>query len=215
MASSAGIAALPNPIRLASDGSDLSGIVSISAGHTFALALASSGKVYVWGENSYGQMAQNVQYGNYLQAVAVKDTSTSADLTGIVSISAGGNHGLALDSNGSVFSWGYSQHGELGDGANHPLVNQSLKPGAVVSEAGTGQLAGMVGVATGYSHSLALAPDGTIRIWGSGFRGNLGQGEAAGFPDSFVPLTVKNESGSAALSLGPLKVTRDSYRRYR
>lgn len=209
------VQALPRMIQRASDGSDLTGMVSLSAGYNFALALSPSGSVYAWGSNSWGQLGQGVQYGTYLQAVTVKDPAGTAELSGIASVSAGGNHGLALDNEGKVFSWGYSQDGELGDGANHPRVNQGLLPAAVVGTDGTGQLAGITGVASGFGHSLALADDGRLLIWGTGFRGNLGQGEAANHPDSFVPLAVKAASGTAQLSLAPLTVTRGSYRRYR
>ena len=118
-------------------------------------------------------------------------------------VAAGGNHALALDSAGQVYSWGYSQDGELGDGASHPRLNASALPAAVVGPTGLGQLNGVVALAAGYSHSMAFAGDGSLLIWGSGFRGDLGQGGIVQ-NNAYVPLTVLNEAGSASLSLGPM-----------
>ncbi|HJV70301.1 hypothetical protein [Ideonella sp.] len=205
---------LPRFITRALDGSPLSGMVSLSAGYNFAMALAADGKVYAWGANPFGQIGQGVQQGTYRQAVIVKDSAGSGELSNIASISAGGNHALALDADGNAFTWGYSQNGQLGDGANHPRVNQGLLPAPVVSENGTGQLSNMVGLASGFGHSLALTSDGNVLVWGSGLRGNLGQGEST-FADSFIPIAVKGPDGSGELSLAPLAVSRTSYRRYR
>jgi len=185
------------------DGSPITGIVSISAGYNFGLSLTSTGQVYAWGENNYGQSGQNTQNIISKRALLVKGVGGTGLLGNIKMVAAGGNHGLALDNDNKVFSWGYSQNGQLGDGANHPLVNQSLLPGPVVAESGVGQLTGMVTIAAGYSHSLALAGDGSLTIWGDGFRGNLGQG---GTSDAltYVPIKVKNAAGTGALSLSPL-----------
>lgn len=74
-----------------------------------------------------------------------------------------------------------------------------------VSPSGTSQLGGVVSRAAGYEHSLALEKDGSLWIWGSGFRGNLGQGGTAG-SITCVPLAVKNETGAGLTSLAPLDV---------
>lgn len=128
-----------------------------------------------------------------------------AAFSNIVMAAAGGNHALALDSTGKVWSWGYSQNGELGDGAAHPRVNSSALPDAVVSPSGTSQLGGVVSLAAGYEHSLALGNDSSLWIWGSGFRGNLGQGGTAG-SNAYVLLAVKNETGAGLTSLASLDV---------
>lgn len=184
-------------------GQPLGGIVAISAGYNFGLALSASGQLYAWGNNSWGQLGQGTSNGFIAAAVAVKAPGGAAPLGNIVMAAAGGNHALALDSTGKVWSWGYSQNGELGDGASHPRVNSSALPDAVVSAAGTLQLSNVVSIAAGYSHSLALGDDGRVWIWGSGFRGNLGQG-GTGSSNTYVPLAVGNEAGTGPLSLAPL-----------
>ena len=39
-----------------------------------------------------------------------------SNLTDVVAIAAGGNHSLALKSDGTVWAWGYNGSGQLGDG---------------------------------------------------------------------------------------------------
>ncbi len=193
----------------------ISDITSISAGFIHGLALTSTGQIYAWGHNAWGELGQNDDKINGRPgeptAVFVKAPGSEVVAwSGVKMVAAGGSHSLALDGSGKVFSWGYSQRGELADGANHPRVNSSASPAPAVNAAGIGQLSDIVSLGVGYSHSLALSSDGSLLVWGyDGGVGNLGQGTtpvvAKDFGAlSYVPLTVKNESGTAALVLGPI-----------
>ena len=201
--SATGLTAAPGYVVDASTGQPLTGVVALSAGYDFGMALNTGSQVFAWGNNAYGQVGQGVLNSEYHSAVLVHAGNGTGLLSGITMVAAGGNHALALDSAGQVYSWGYSQDGELGDGASHPRLNASALPAAVVGPTGLGQLNGVVALAAGYSHSMAFAGDGSLLIWGSGFRGDLGQGGIVQ-NNSYVPLTVLNEAGSASLSLGPL-----------
>ena len=194
---------LPATVQLASDGSDLHNIVAISAGATFALALTSDGHVYAWGDNSHGQLGQIQVAANFPRAVPVKNVAGTDNLTGIKMVSAGGAHALALDTTGKVYGWGLAANGQIGDGTGNPAGVQAWLPQAVVGVGSTGQLSGIASLAAGDMHSVALATDGSVLIWGDGRTGNLGQG--AGSPAlSRVPLTVLNAAGTAKLTISPL-----------
>jgi alpha-tubulin suppressor-like RCC1 family protein len=194
---------LPATVKLASDGSDLNNVAAISAGYNFGIALTRDGRVYAWGDNSDGQLGQNATGGTFAGAVLVKDMTGSNVLSGIVTISAGGRHALALDAKGQVLSWGLSSSGQLGDGANRPIRGASAKPIAVVGPTSTFRLGDIASIAGGFDHSLALAKDGTVYAWGAGLSGNLGQGGTAS-PDIAYPVPVKNTASTGNLSLGPL-----------
>jgi hypothetical protein len=73
-----------------------------------------------------------------------------ANLTGIVAISAGAYHSLAVKSDGSVVSWG------LDDGG------QSTIPDGLTN---------VVKVAGGYAFSAALKTDGSVVVWGDNAKG--------------------------------------------
>ncbi|NRF66051.1 hypothetical protein HLB44_03510 [Aquincola sp. S2] len=181
----------------------LEGVVAVSAGYLHGMALTSSGQVYSWGRNSWGALGLGNDRSNQSAAAKVHSPTDEWAWVGLNAVAAGGNFSLALDAAGKVFSWGYAQNGELGDGVNHPRVNESGLPAAVVNAAGFGQLSDIVAIAGGYEHGLALAADGRLLAWGSGSSGRLGQG-GSNTALSYVPLVVKNEAGTAPLNLGPV-----------
>jgi alpha-tubulin suppressor-like RCC1 family protein len=97
--------------------STLTNVTAISAGGSHSLALKSDGTVWAWGYNMYGQLGNGSSgsMANQSSAVQVKINSMT-NLTSITAISAGGNHSLALKSDGSVWAWGFNGNGRLGDG---------------------------------------------------------------------------------------------------
>jgi alpha-tubulin suppressor-like RCC1 family protein len=205
-------AAVPGYVIEKATGQPITNIVSISAGWLHGLALTTQGQIYAWGHNENGTLGQaddaiNNRPGEPA-ALLVKAPGSSTAWTGVKMVAAGGTHSLAMDALGNVFSWGYSQNGELGDGANHPRVNDSARAEPVVNAAGIGQLSDITAIASGYDYSLALTKDGSLLIWGrDGTSGTLGQGAPVtgkGCTCSYVPITVKSETGSAILNLGPI-----------
>lgn len=204
----------PSYVTRDSDAAAVDGIVAISAGYNFGLALTQTGQVYAWGSNFTGQLGQNTQLTVHPRALQVKGADGNGLLSNIKMVSAGGLHAMALDQDGKVFAWGFATSGQLGDGPNRPVMNQSLLPRAVVNTLGIGQLSNIAAIATGEFHSLALDNDGRLLIWGGGFRQNLGQG-GTGTTDLAVPTPVKDTAGSGVLSLAPLSAWPNLTRRAR
>jgi alpha-tubulin suppressor-like RCC1 family protein len=163
---------LPNLV-LKSDGTPLDQIVQVSAGYDFSLALDADGSVWAWGDNQYGQLGQGSMGASVPTAVQVK-AAGGGTLSGIAMVAAGGNHALALDRDGNVLAWGLATSGQLGDGPNRPVVNQSTLPRAVVGVTG-GNLGAVQSIAAGYATSLALDGTGLVLSWGDNFRGALGR----------------------------------------
>src|SRR5437868_3500024 len=71
-----------------------------------------------------------------------------------------------LTPNGTVYAWGHNGYGQLGDG---DMETQTSTPVPVA-------LSGVVAVAGGNLHSLALKNDGTVWAWGWNSYGQLGDG---------------------------------------
>jgi hypothetical protein len=69
----------------------------IAAGNGFSVALSSSGKVYAWGDNTYGAAA----------------VPSSLDGRKVVQIAAGEHHALALTEDGEIVGWGSNSEGAL------------------------------------------------------------------------------------------------------
>ena len=111
--------------------SALNNIVAISAGESHSLALEkwdptgkdpqSQGRVYAWGSNAYGQLGRGINKFNYgayqdsLVPILVRDPN-GVPLTGIIAVSAGAWHSMAVDYRGKLWTWGLSLDGALGNG---------------------------------------------------------------------------------------------------
>lgn len=135
--------------------------IAIAAGSSHSLALMADGSVMAWGYNSFGQLGDGTTATRVLPVQVI-------DLGGLaLAIAAGGSHSLALLADGTVRAWGYNGQGQLGNGT----IISASRP---VSPTQLGN--GVVAIAAGNHHSLALMFDGTIRTWGDNLRGQLGNG---------------------------------------
>lgn len=142
----------------------LSGVMAIAAGTGHSVALKADGTVWTWGESTWGKLGR----------ATPSAVPGQVDLGGAsaIAIAAGSSHTLAVLSNGEVRSWGANGSGQLGRGAAN--FTSSSTPVTVVTA--TGSLGGVVAVAAGASHSLALRADGTVVAWGGNLSGALGDG---------------------------------------
>lgn len=145
----------------------LSGLASASGGDGHTLALRWNGTLWAWGYNAYGQLGDG-SVVQRLTPVAVHDGA--GEFTGAVAISAGAHHSLALKSDGTVWTFGQNDRGQLGDGS---AINRDLP---VQVKQGAGYLTGVIAIAAGANHSLALKSDGTVWAWGHNLYGQLGNG---------------------------------------
>lgn len=153
---------------------------SVTAGYDFNLALLNDGSVWAWGNGDVGQLG-NGQTGSSAVPVAVS-VPVAWSGRSVVSVVAGGAHSLAVLNDGSVWAWGFSGLGQLGNG---PAGNSSV-PVAVTAPPGwSGRT--VASVAAGLYHSLILLDDGSVWAWGYGAYGQLGNGQT---DVSFVPEPV-------------------------
>ena len=134
-------------------------VVSISTGGFHSLALCEDGSVWAWGYNKYGQLGNGgVRDDKELLPVRVKKPK---GIGKAVSISAGGNHSLALCEDGSVWAWGYNKYGQLGNekaGENE----EEHSPVRVETPKGMGKV---TSISAGGDHSLALCENGSVWAW--------------------------------------------------
>ena len=159
----------------------LEGIVATASGAGHTLALRNDGTVWAWGSNSNGQLGINSSSSDSPVPVQV------VNLTGVIAIAAGGDHSLAVRNDGTVWAWGANANGQLGNNS----TTDSLVP-VQVSASGAA-LSGILLVAAGDNHSLALRNDGTVLAWGANAHGQLGTG---GTTDSHIAIPTVTMTGS-------------------
>ena len=98
-------------------------------------------------------------------------------------IAAGGYHGVALMSDGTVWAWGWNVFGQLGD---NTTFNGPVLPGQVTG------LSGVVAVAAGDAHTVAIKSDNTLWAWGYNGTGQLGDNTTS---NRLTPVQVTGLSG--------------------
>ena len=160
----------------------------VSAGkYDFSIGVASDGNAYAWGTNYYGQLGQDSS-SRTPQTTPVKVPLPDGVASGFTytQVAAGGNHVLAIGSNGIVYSWGHNDHGQLGNGSkdtqNHP------KPQPV--KGADGQPFKAVQVSAGSSDSAAIDPQGRVYTWGSEIYGTYSSSPR------LTPTLAKDPNGS-------------------
>jgi len=145
----------------------LEGVVAISAGFRYSLALLADGTVKAWGYDLNAQLGTRVEPTG---CACIPTPTPVPGVSGAVAISAGSDFGMALLADGTVRAWGSNHGGELGNGA--PLTEppcDCLAPLAVLN------LAKATSISAGGAHTLALA-SGAIQAWGLNREGQLGNG---------------------------------------
>ncbi len=139
---------------------------AVGIGYDFYAALSADGTVYVWGRNTKGQLG-----------IATEDLDHSASPRRVEasvkfkSIAVGREHVVALATDGSVWTWGANERGQLGHDEYRPgnktvptIVRFTQEPADMQ----------IVEIAVSEQTSYALTADGRLYAWGSNDGGMLG-----------------------------------------
>jgi alpha-tubulin suppressor-like RCC1 family protein len=95
-----------NPAQTIANGEDWK---QVSAGGYFTAAIKNDGTLWVWGDNTWGQLGDNTS------TKKSSPVQTVAGGTNWKQVSAGGYHLMAIKTDGTVWGWGWNDAGEIGD----------------------------------------------------------------------------------------------------
>lgn len=140
-------------------------------------AIKTTGQLYCWGDDTYGQLGHGGPNVNQVEPVEVDGGGTDW-----ASVTTGGYHTCALKDSGRLYCWGSDGSGRLGNGGTDTDENQPVEV-----EAPIGSATNWVAVSAGESHSCALRTRGRLYCWGSDGSGELGDG----FPEVSQPAPVQ------------------------
>jgi len=167
---------------------ELDGLITkVSAGSAHTLALTRNGTAKIFGCNMTGNNGW-CQYGGQFSISDVRDSSGNI-ISNIADIAAGGSHSLLLKKDGSVWSWGRNDAGQLGLGNT---LNQNFP----IKINGLPQIRAL---AAGSAHSLALDTSGNVWSWGYNGFGALGDGTTN---QRLSPVRVVALSGATQIAAG-------------
>jgi alpha-tubulin suppressor-like RCC1 family protein len=132
-----------------------------SAGYDHTIISRTDGTLWSWGDNTHGKLGLgDLSYRSSPSQVGALTTWST------VSVSEGypSAHGVAIKTDGTLWSWGYNHVGQLGDGTqiekNFPVP--------------IGDLTNWSTVSVGTNYVLAIKTDGTLWGWGNNTYGQLG-----------------------------------------
>lgn len=101
--------------------------------------------IWAFGNGKFGQLGLS----QHLAFQSVERPTMAIQEKGILMLACGANHSLALLDSGQVFSWGFNENGEVGNGTNtactSPYFMESLSQWRIK------------GIACGANHNLAIA----------------------------------------------------------
>ncbi|WP_157465724.1 RCC1 domain-containing protein [Cellulomonas sp. Leaf395] len=101
-------------------------LTQVVTGDQFSCALSAAGRAYCWGQNSNGQLGNNLT-ANSLVPVAVDMSQLPAGVT-FTQIDAGTTHVCARGSDAKVYCWGSGTSGEQATGTNPTIVFRPQTP---------------------------------------------------------------------------------------
>ena len=193
-------------------------VEAIAAGLGFSVALKRDGTVWTWGWNKSGQLGDQTQInratparienlsnvvaisaGAYGAAAVKSDGKVSnwgsprleslANLSDVVSVAFGDTHAIVLNRNGTIWTVGENNEGQLGNGS----TTDSSTPLSILG------IADVVAVAAAPGNSAVLKRDGTVWIWGGSHDSMLG---VALTTNSSIPVGVNGLHNVTAAAVG-------------
>jgi len=131
----------------------------------WAMVQKTDGTLWSWGGSDYGQLGLNSPRTQVISSPAqITGTTWSKSM-------CSSRHGVAIKTDGSLWTWGANYRGQLGN--NLPDNNMRSAPIQVGTNTTWSKLAG------GYNNSAVIKTDNTLWVWGTAQNGALGLNQQA------------------------------------
>ena len=160
----------------------ITAIKQIVSGANWFGIITPDGKLYLWGQNSSGQLGfshlndigDNLnEMGNFLEP-----TNLGTGLK-IMESQGGANHHCVLFDNLRIKCWGYNAYGNLGYEDNTIRGDQDSEMGDYLAFVDLGVNRFVQSLYVGYHHSCAFLNDDSLKCWGRNQEGQAGQGHGS------------------------------------
>ena len=143
-------------------------IVTIKAAQSHSIALTNQGRIFVWGDNSYGQIGDGRSSAVYYPKLLNLELQENEKTT---QIEVGDNHNVILTSNSRIFTWGSNSSSQLGDGTTIDKKVPTLVSNAFLSENES-----ITKIYSGSYYNFLTTSNGKVYGWGGNSYGVLGNG---------------------------------------
>ena len=149
--------------------SDISTATAVSIGSSHACALLQDTSVKCWGLGTSGQLGNGSNTSRPSPVAVCADSGCTTPLTGVTALSLGYQSSCALLAAGTVSCWGDNSNWQLGADPDTSVTTSTHArnvPG----------LSGVKMIGAGEMHVCAVVADDTVKCWGLGSSGQLGNG---------------------------------------
>jgi alpha-tubulin suppressor-like RCC1 family protein len=150
------VAAKNSPIQTIATGTNWKQAIS---GYLSNAGIKTDGTLWLWGYNVSGQL------GNNSRTNTSSPVQTICQGTNWKQLSFGHYHSAAVKTDGTLWTWGANDYGQLGD-------NTTIDKSSPIQTIATGT--NWKQVSCGYGFAAGIKTDGTLWLWGDNTSGQLG-----------------------------------------
>jgi alpha-tubulin suppressor-like RCC1 family protein len=159
----------PTPVTLPGESGT---VTQVAGGLVFSLALTSTGQLYSFGENAYGQLGRTPPGEDDFHANPTPTEVSLPGATGAINhIAAGQFDSLVSTATGQLYAFGVNQCGQLGLETNSGTEKPNPTPTLVTLPGASG---GIRELSSGAFQSLVLTGSGQLYAFGCNGYGQLG-----------------------------------------
>jgi len=180
--------------------------IDVAAGFYHSFLIRNSGIVTGWGDNTEGQLTNNLNYNDTNgQFTGNWNDTTIGKLTSIKKISTNYLHTLAILFNDKISGWGANDEGQAVGTTGYNDANYLFTGNW--NNTPVSNITGASGISAGAYHSLALLKNKTITGWGDNTSGQaLGGNNLTGIigisAGGYHSLAIRNISGGVVTGWG-------------
>ena len=145
----------PSPVKI------LSNIASVTMDGESVAAITTTGDLYTWGRNQYGQIGNGKSGTDEIQMTPVKV------LSNVASVSINQGTVAAVTTNGDLYAWGRNDYAQAGNGKSGTGAVQNT-PVKILSN--------VAKLTSNGGPAAAITTNGDLYCWGTNWFGQVGNG---------------------------------------
>jgi hypothetical protein len=169
-------------------------IKKVAIGKMHALMVTDKGKVYSWGDNTYGELGLGRNIKGKDAPTLIRDGFESVNAK-FLDVAAGARHSLVLEENGRIYSFGDNSEGQCGIENSRSYLPVEIHTRGLLGEEGVKTRF----LYAGDAHSAIVTSDGDMFAWGDNSAGRLGIKTSASV---FRPTLVDDLMGRNIINVG-------------